>query len=58
VSWADAAVAASSILWDDHGGGESSGEADRDRHDSEPVQSVTKIRIAYRSVVGRVAQSV
>jgi hypothetical protein len=50
VSWTDAAFAASSILWDDREGGESSAEEDRDRHDPEPVQSVTKIHTAYRSV--------
>jgi len=50
VSLADAAFAASSLLWDDHEGGESSGKEDRDRHDPEPVQSVTKIHAAFRSV--------
>lgn len=50
MSWADSAFAASGILWDDHEGGESTGEEDRDRHDPEPVQSITKIHTAYRSV--------
>lgn len=42
VSLADAAFAASSILWDDHEGGESSGEEVRDKLEPEQVQSITK----------------
>ena len=50
MSLTNAAFAASCILCDDHEGGESSGEEERDKDEPEPVQSFTKAHTAYRTV--------